>query len=164
MVGALVVVYSMSGCSVGYNGAVAVTKGADGAITILVQTCDRTLDELTLNGNPSSTTWAADPAAAESTLTPVPVTGSQSPWTLTGDALELRPRVTYSVDAVGRGNLLNGMVRAWTVYFTAEDVDRLRPGQVIAGVEGKTMTLEDFQASACAKGSDGELSTSGSTR
>jgi hypothetical protein len=150
--GAVAVVSSLSSCSVMYNGAVAVTKGADGTVMILVQTCDRQLDELTLYGNPSETTWVADPAAAEATLTTVPVTGSQPPWTLTSDAPELGPRGRYNLNAVGRGNWLNGMVRAWTVYFTAADVDRLEPGQVIAGVEGKTMTLEAFQESACRKG------------
>ncbi len=51
--GAVAAATTMSGCSVMYNGALAVTKGADSAVTNLVQTCDRALDELTLYGNPN---------------------------------------------------------------------------------------------------------------
>ncbi|MFN8167906.1 MAG: hypothetical protein U0S36_03885 [Candidatus Nanopelagicales bacterium] len=161
-VGCLVASSLLSGCSPVVSGTVGITTTDAGRLEIVVVTCGRAVDWLTVTGSSrgSSTSgvqarWDADPAAAPGTVTRVPNDGSAAPWTLSTAPLgaattDLDPGWVYSAWAGSDGNLLDGAVRTRAVTATGTDLAALRPGYAIVPLEEEPVRVDTYVAGACA--------------
>jgi hypothetical protein len=156
---ALLTVTVLTGCSPKFDGWVGVSTDARGDIELLLQTCNESVDWLSLDGMANSAPgqsqatyltpikWGADPAADPGTFARVGMTSSDAPWALQTPAAALESGVVYDAQA-GRDGAFGDAVRTRGSSFKLADVKKLRPGQVLTPF-GAIVTVQQFKKDAC---------------
>ncbi len=144
----------LAACSPATEGAVGITRGADGRLVAVVESCSKPIDSLVISrvDTPGYVgQWS--PVSAASGRAEVSLQGASPGWRTVVPPAEFEPTQTYKM--VAGATSADTTYRTRPLFFRGDDLAGVSPGLVLVGAPGseddpqRLVAVGEFAGAAC---------------